>query len=90
MRPRVLRWDLPETPPPKRPFRDSLILYFVFSAIIVGVAWLTHGDVRRAATIAVGFFVVATVWSWWKWKQRLDRDRRRAAEEPPPETTPPA
>ena len=95
MRPRILRWELPDTPPPKRPFRDSLLMYLVFAIIIVVVAWLTHGDVGRAAVVAGLFFVVATGWSWWKWKQRLDRDRRRAEEAParetpPSKTTPPA
>ena len=42
---RVIRWGEPDTPPPKRPFRDSLIMYALFAAIIVGVAWLTGGVV---------------------------------------------
>jgi hypothetical protein len=89
-----MRWDVPDTPPPKRPFRDSLIMYAVFAAIIVGVAWLTGGDVGKATGVAVFFFVVATGWSWLKWKQRLDAERRRreAAAEAAggePGTTPP-
>ena len=75
----MIRWNLPDDPPPKRPFRDSVIMYGVFAAIIVGVAWLTGGDVGRAAGVAAFFFVVATGWSWLKWKQRLDADRRRRA-----------
>jgi hypothetical protein len=54
-------------------------MYAVFAAIIVGVAWLTGGDVGRAAGVAVFFFVVATGWSWIKWKQRMDAERRRRA-----------
>jgi len=60
-------------------------MYAVFAAIIVGVAWLTGGDVARAAGVAVLFFVVATGWSWVKWRQRVEAERRRreAAETEP-------
>jgi hypothetical protein len=80
---RVLRWELPEEPPPKRPYRDSLVLHLAFALIIVGVAWVTDGSLSRAVAYAGAFFVVATSWSWWKWRQRFERDRRaeRAAAE---------
>jgi hypothetical protein len=42
------------------------------------IAWATGGGVRRAVGIAVVFFVVATGWSFWRWRDRL---RRAAAEE---------
>jgi membrane protein implicated in regulation of membrane protease activity len=79
---RVLRWELPEQPPPKRPYRDSFILHVVFALIIVGVAWVTGGSLPRALAFAGIFFVVATAWSWLKWRQRFERDRqaREAAE----------
>ena len=44
-RPRRLRWGVPEQPLPKHPYRDTLILYGVFAALIVLVAWLTGGGV---------------------------------------------
>jgi nicotinamide riboside transporter PnuC len=72
----VLRWELPDEPPPKRPYRDSLLLHLAFALIIVGVAWVTDGSLSRALAYAVVFFVLATGWSWWKWRQRLERDRR--------------
>jgi nicotinamide riboside transporter PnuC len=75
---RVLRWELPDEPPPKRPYRDSLLLHLAFALIIVGVAWLTDGSLSRAIAYAGVFFVVATGWSWWKWRQRFERDRRAA------------
>jgi membrane protein implicated in regulation of membrane protease activity len=73
---RVLRWELPEQPPPKRPYRDSFVLHLAFALIIVGVAWVTDGSLARAVGFAAVFFVVATAWSWWKWRERLERDRR--------------
>lgn len=82
MRRRILRWELPEEPPPRRPYRDSLLLHLAFALIIVGVAWATGGRLARALGFAAVFFVVATSWSWWKWRRRLERDRLAAQEAP--------
>jgi len=71
---RRLRWELPGHPPPKRPYRDSVLLHFAFAAIIVVVAWATGGGLGRAILFASGFFLVATAWSWWKWRERLRAD----------------
>jgi hypothetical protein len=86
-RPRRLSWGgPPDAPPPKRPYRDTVVLYAVLSALIVLVAWLTNGRVMPgdlgegqfgALLIAVAFFVVATTYSVWQWRSR----ERRAAEE---------
>ncbi|MFN2470158.1 MAG: hypothetical protein ABR583_04060 [Gaiellaceae bacterium] len=61
---------------PKRPYRDSAIVYGIFAAIIVVVAALTGGDLLKAGAVAVGFFVVATAWSWWRFRKRLERESR--------------
>ncbi len=66
-----------ETPIPKRPYRDSAIFYGILSAIIVGVAAITGGDLAKAGLVAVGFFFVATAWSWWRFRQRLQRESGR-------------
>jgi hypothetical protein len=69
-----LQWELPGQPPPKRPYRDSVLLHLSFAAIIVLVAWGTGGSLGRAILFASGFFLVATGWSWWKWRERLRAD----------------
>jgi membrane protein implicated in regulation of membrane protease activity len=69
------RWTPPEQPPPKRPYRDSALFHLVLAGLIVGVAWLTGGSLSRALVFAAGFFVIATGWSWWRWNQRLTRER---------------
>jgi membrane protein implicated in regulation of membrane protease activity len=71
---------------PRHPYRDSAIFYAVLAALIVGVALLTGGGMKRAFAFAAIFFVLATGWSWWKWRQRLaaqaaDAERRREAAE---------
>jgi hypothetical protein len=75
-RPRRLRWDLPESPPPKHPYRDTVFVYGGLSIVIVLLAWATGGGIARAFGIAAVFFVVACGWSWWRWHQRLARIAR--------------
>jgi len=66
-----LHWGLPETPPPRHPYRDTLIVYGALALLIVLVAWLTNGAVGKAAVIAAFFFVVASAWSVFRWHRRL-------------------
>ncbi len=67
---------VPDLPLPKRPFRDSAIFNIVLAAIIVLVAWFTNGDLGRALVFAAIYFVAATAWSWWRFRARLDAERR--------------
>jgi hypothetical protein len=76
-RPRRLSWGLPESPPPKHPYRDSVVLYGVLAVLIVLIAWATGGAVGRAAVIAGFFFVVASSWSLYRWRQRLREEAER-------------
>ena len=80
-RPRKLKWGVPEQPPPKHPYRDTLILYCVFAVLIVLVAWLTGGGVGRAVVVAVVFYVVASAWSVSRWRNRLREEAERSREE---------
>ncbi len=64
-------------PVPKRPYRDSAILYGVLAGLIVVVAYATGGNLLRGVAFAAGFFLLATGWNWWKFRSRLEEERRR-------------
>jgi membrane protein implicated in regulation of membrane protease activity len=69
-----LRWETPARPIPKHPYRDSALLYAFFAVVFVGVTALTGGDVPRSVGIAFALFVIATAYSWWRWRERIRRE----------------
>jgi hypothetical protein len=74
-----LRWQFPERELPKHPYRDSALVYAFLAGIVVLVAVLTGGSLERALLIAGVAFVIATVYSWWRWREKLkakDRELR--------------
>ena len=75
---RKLRWDGSSRITPRHPYRDSAITYAVLAGIVVGVTALTDGNMRAALIIAPILFVVATGYSWWRWRQR---EREEAKDE---------
>jgi ABC-type transport system involved in Fe-S cluster assembly fused permease/ATPase subunit len=80
-RSRRLQWGLPDTPPPKHPYRDTLLIYGAFALVIVLVAWGTGSSVARAIVIALFFYVVASAWSITRWRTRIRRDAADAERE---------
>jgi Flp pilus assembly protein TadB len=56
---------------PKRPYRDSLLLNLGLGALILVFAWVTGGELLRAIGFAVAYVILATAWSWWRFRQRL-------------------
>ena len=65
----------PVRPRPKRLYRDSLILNLVLAALILVISWATGGDPAKALVYAVIYLVVATAWMWWRFRQRLEKER---------------
>lgn len=74
-----LRWESPteQRTLPKRPYRDTALVYGGMSIVVVVFALLTGGDVSKAILVAVSFFVVATLWTWRNWRNRLRAERTR-------------
>ena len=66
-----------DRPLPRRPYRDSAILYGALAGVVLLFSLLTGSDVVRALIVAVAFFVAATAWSWFRFRQRLAAERRR-------------
>ena len=67
-----LQWGgVPDSPPPKHPYRDTLLVYAAFAVLIVLLAWITNGSVLHAVVIAVVFYVAATGWSIFRWRARI-------------------
>jgi hypothetical protein len=63
-------------PLPGHPYRDSALFYGVLSAILLGVTYATGGGMLRAGLVAAGFFVVATAFTWLRFRNKLaERDR---------------
>ena len=69
---------------PKRPFRDSAIFYGALSILFVLIVWGTGGavlprwdDGQReigGPPIAIMFFFIATGYSWWRFRQRIEEE----------------
>jgi Flp pilus assembly protein TadB len=67
-------------PLPAHPYRDSAVFYAILAGCLVGVTYLTGGGLGRALVYAAGFFVIATSFSWWRFREKL---ARRTDEEAP-------
>ena len=64
-------------PLPGHPYRDSAIFYGVLSAILLGVTYWTGGGMLRAILIAGAFFVIATAFSWYRFRSKLEERARK-------------
>jgi len=79
-----------QLPLPKRPFRDSAIFYGVLSILFVLVVWATGGAVLPrwddeqheigGLPIAIIFFLVATSYSWWRFRRRIEEEEEAGSE----------
>jgi membrane protein implicated in regulation of membrane protease activity len=82
---RRLRWEPPRRAGaiPKHPYRDTALVYGVLAVMVVILSLATGGSLARAVIIAVLVYVVATVWSWRTWRNRLrERDAQQDEQTP--------
>ena len=75
-----MRWGLPAQPLPKRPYRDSILIYAGLAGVVVLFAWVTGGPVRKAVVVAGLFFVAGASWNALLWRRRLRAAERERAE----------
>ena len=73
---RKLRWDGTPKTIPAHPYRDTAIVYAVLAGVFVGVTALTGGNMRTALIIAPLLFIVATSYSWWRWRERIKEEAK--------------
>jgi nicotinamide riboside transporter PnuC len=59
---------------PKKPYRDSALLYGGFAVAFIVIVFVTDGDMLVAVPVAVACFLIATGYSWWRIRQRLDAE----------------
>jgi hypothetical protein len=75
------RSDVADRPLPARPYRDTVVVYGIMAVVLVVIAGLTGGSLLRGFAAGAAFFLLATAWSWWKFRTRIrDRDARAALE----------
>jgi hypothetical protein len=65
-----------DLPPPPRPYRGSAIVHGVLAVVILVVAAISGGNLVRALLIALAYFLVATGWTWFRFRQREARAAR--------------
>lgn len=84
----MARREREERPLPAHPYRDTAIVYGIMAVILVVLAGVTGGSLVRAIGAGTIFWLVATAWSWWKFRGRIrERDAAEAvaARGPAPE-----
>ena len=54
----------------KHPYRHAAIAHGILAVIIAVLGWATSSHVARTLLMAVGYFVLATGWTWWRYRQR--------------------
>ncbi|MEP6892232.1 MAG: hypothetical protein ABI927_00505 [Gaiellaceae bacterium] len=62
----------------KHPYRHAAIAHGILAIVILGLGWATSSHVGRAMLMALGYFVLATSWTWWRYRERERRDAREA------------
>ena len=62
-----------DLPAPPRPYRGSAILHAVLALVILVVAAISGGALVKAVLVAAAYFVIATAWTWFRFRQRESR-----------------
>lgn len=75
---------VPSHPAPaltSHPYRHAAIAHGTLAVVIAGLGWATSSHVGRTMLMALGYFVVATSWTWWRYRERERRETAAGAAE---------
>jgi predicted alpha/beta-hydrolase family hydrolase len=62
-----------DLPAPPRAYRGSAVLHAILALVILVVAAISGGSLVKALLVAVAYFLVATGWTWFRFRQRASR-----------------
>lgn len=62
-----------DPPTPPRAYRGSAIVHAVLALVILLVAAISGGGLVKALLVAAAYFVIATGWTWYRFRQREAR-----------------
>ncbi len=65
-----------DLPPLRNPYRASALFHAGLAVVILIFAGLTGGDLTRAVAFAALYFVAATGWTWFRFRQRESRPKK--------------
>ena len=62
-----------DLPPPRHAYRGAATLHAALAVVILVIAVVSGGNLAKALIVAAVYFVVATGWSWFRFRQREAR-----------------
>ncbi len=62
-----------DPPTPPRAYRGSATVHAVLALVILLVAAISGGGLVKALLVAAAYFVIATGWTWYRFRQREAR-----------------
>ena len=65
-----------DLPPIRNRYRATALFHAGLGVVILLFAALTGGGMTRALVVAVAYVVIATGWSWFRFRQQEARDRK--------------
>ena len=71
-----------DPPTPPQAYRGSAIVHAVLALVILLVAAVSGGGLTKAVLVAAAYFVIATGWTWFRFRQRESRGAAAADERP--------
>jgi hypothetical protein len=60
------------------PYRDSALTYAGLAVVVVIVAFATGSGILRSLLGGVAAFLLATAWTWWRFRTRERAGERRS------------